>query len=65
MTQATMKVEEAAQLLGISRAAAYRAVREGNLPAIHIGRIVRIPRAPLEKMLNEGAKAPLRVANGN
>ncbi len=50
--QATMKVEEAAKLLGISRAAAYRAVRAGHIPAVHIGRTIRVPRAPVERMLS-------------
>lgn len=53
--KATMKVDEAAELLGISRAAAYRAVNRGDLPSVRIGRTVRVLRAPVEKMLSAGS----------
>jgi len=52
---ATMTVPEAAELLGISRNAAYEAARTGELagvPVIRVGpkRLV-IPRKPLEDLL--------------
>jgi excisionase family DNA binding protein len=43
----TLTVEEAAELLGISRGSAYQAVRAGDIPSIRIGRRVLIPRARL------------------
>jgi len=48
-------VPEAAAMLGISRNFAYELVRRGELPAKRFGekRLV-IPRAALEKMLEEG-----------
>jgi excisionase family DNA binding protein len=36
-TRATIKVEEAARLLGIGHHSAYRAARAGQLPVLHIG----------------------------
>lgn len=40
---ATISVEAAASVLGISRGLAYEAVRTGELPALHLGRRVLIP----------------------
>ena len=43
----TLTVEEAAGLLGISRAFAYEAMRRGEIPSIRIGRPrARSPRSP-------------------
>jgi excisionase family DNA binding protein len=47
----TCSVSEAAKILGISRAPAYRAVARGEIPAIRIGGRVLVPRAALEQML--------------
>lgn len=47
----TLTVEEAAQVLGISRAFAYESVRRGDIPHIKIGRRVLVPRAALDRML--------------
>jgi excisionase family DNA binding protein len=54
-TRLTLTVEEAAQLLGISRAFAYEAVKRGEIPHVRIGRRVLIPRAALERMLDVGS----------
>ena len=48
---ATLSVEEAAQLLGISRSLAYEAARDGALPVIRVGRRLLVPRRQLLKML--------------
>ena len=53
----TMNVEEAAVVLGISRASAYQAVTRGEIPCIRIGRRILVPKAALERML-EGAGPP-------
>lgn len=53
----TLTVEEAAAVLGISRAFAYEAVRRGEIPSIRIGRRVLVPRAALERLL-DGGSAP-------
>jgi excisionase family DNA binding protein len=57
MQELTLKVEEAAVLLGLSRHSAYAAVQEGQIPSIRIGRCIRIPTAALRTMLGvEAAK---------
>lgn len=46
-----LTVEEAAAVMRISRTGAYNAVAEGAVPAIRIGRTIRIPRDRLAEML--------------
>jgi excisionase family DNA binding protein len=48
----TYSVQEVAQLLGISRGAAYEAVASGQIPSIRIGRRLLVPRASLNRLLN-------------
>jgi len=48
----TMTVEEAAVVLGISRATAYDAVSRGEIPCIRIGRRILIPKVALERLLD-------------
>jgi excisionase family DNA binding protein len=53
----TLTVEEAAEVLGISRPTAYEAIQTGEIPHIRIGRRILIPRVALEKLLaNAGEK---------
>ncbi len=47
----TMTVEEAAEALGISRAFAYEAVNNGDIPTIRIGRRILVPKAALQRLL--------------
>lgn len=47
----TVSVTHAANLLGISRAAAYAGVRKGDIPCIKVGKRVTIPRAWLARVL--------------
>ena len=47
----TYTVQEAAQLLGISRGVAYAAVHRGEIPSIKIGTRYVIPKDRLEEML--------------
>jgi excisionase family DNA binding protein len=49
----TLTVEETARLLGISRGAAYEAVRRGELPSLRIGRRILIPRSRLADLLDD------------
>ena len=53
----TVSVDDTAELLGVSRNNAYGAVREGRIPSIRVGRSIRVPTAPLRRMLGltEGA----------
>lgn len=48
----TISVEEAAEILGISRAFAYKLVKKDELPIVRLGRRVVVPRRALERMLN-------------
>lgn len=57
----TLSVEEAAELLGISRALAYELVRRGQLPRLRLGRRVVIPRKALEEFI-EAVASPTAVA---
>jgi hypothetical protein len=50
----TFTVPEAGEICGLSRASAYAAVRNGDLPVIWIGRRCIVPRVALERKL-EGA----------
>jgi excisionase family DNA binding protein len=49
----TLTIEEAAKLLGIGRQLAYDKVKTGEIPVLKIGRRLLVPRAALEKLLNE------------
>lgn len=48
-------VEEAAALLGISRAGAYDACARGEIPCIRIGRRVLIPKSALHQLVEKAA----------
>ena len=48
---ATMSIPAAARLLGISRSAGYRAVANGQIPTIRIGRRLLVPTAKLHRLL--------------
>ena len=54
----TLSVEEAAVLLGISRALAYNLVRRGELPRLQLGRRVVVPRRALENFVAAATEAP-------
>jgi excisionase family DNA binding protein len=47
----TYTVPEAAKRVGISRNAAYEAIKRGELPALRIGSRLVVPRAALERLL--------------
>lgn len=49
--RATLTVEEAAEILGIGRSAAYAAVRRDEIPSLRLGRRVLVPTAPLLRLL--------------
>ena len=51
-----LTVREAAQLLKIGRSCAYEAVRNGQLPVIRMGRRILVPRAALERLLENGSQ---------
>lgn len=53
----TMRVEEAAGLLGISRGLAYELVNRGELPALRLGRRLVVPISALEDLVAGVGKA--------
>jgi excisionase family DNA binding protein len=55
-TRRTMDIPEFAEQLGISRNAAYEAVKRGDIPAIKIGRRFLIPADTVDRLLAEAAQ---------
>lgn len=55
---ATLTVEQAAEVLGISRRSAYRAVERGDLPTLRLGRRLLVPTARLLAILGVEQQAP-------
>jgi excisionase family DNA binding protein len=47
----TFTVDEAAEILGLSRWAAYMAAKNREIPTIRIGRRLIVPRMALERLL--------------
>ncbi len=47
----TYSVDEAAALLGVSRASAYKAAGCGQIPALRIGKRLVVPRAAFDELL--------------
>lgn len=48
-----LKVPEVAEVLRIARSRAYELVAEGEIPAVKIGRSVRVSRKELDRWLEE------------
>jgi excisionase family DNA binding protein len=48
----TYTVEEAAKLLGISRASAYVAASRKEIPSLRFGKRIVVPKAKLDRMLD-------------
>ena len=58
----TLSVTEAGSLLGVGKDAAYQAVRNGEIPVLRIGRLLRVPKVALEKLLScESSMNPAEV----
>lgn len=54
----TLSVPDAGRIyFDLSRNASYAAAHRGEIPAIRIGRILRVPIVALERMLDEAAVA--------
>lgn len=52
----TFSVEEAGEILGISRSSAFQAAANGQLPVIRIGKRLLVPRSSLEAILGAPVK---------
>ena len=50
---ALLRITEAAEYLGISRTKTYELIQRGELRVLKIDASVRVPRAELERWLNE------------
>ncbi|MFZ0147019.1 MAG: helix-turn-helix domain-containing protein [Xanthobacteraceae bacterium] len=53
----TLTVDEAAEILRISRSSAYKAVRSGEIPCVRVARRFIIPRAAIERLLAGAVQA--------
>jgi excisionase family DNA binding protein len=53
----TLTIEEAGQVLGLSRNTAYGLAKNGQLPTIRLGRRLLVPKAALDSLLENLAKA--------
>ena len=60
----TISVEQAGELLGVSRRSAYRAVARGEIPTVRVGRRLLVPTQRLLDMLGmpPAAERPPRVS---
>jgi len=52
-----LTVEQAAELLQVSKGLAYDLCREGKLPHVRLGRVIRVPRFGLERWIAHEAGA--------
>jgi excisionase family DNA binding protein len=53
----TFTVEEAGELLGISRALAYEMARTGRLPTLRFGKRIVVPKKAIENLLERSASS--------
>lgn len=51
-------VPEAGRLLGLNRAKAYAAAAAGEIPTIRFGRLMKVPKAALDRLLDAAASRP-------
>jgi len=63
-TELVMSVPEAGRILRLSRNSAYEAARRGEIPTVRIGRLLRVPRTALEKMLEQAPRQQQTPASG-
>ena len=50
----TYSIEEVGRKLGVGRNAAYDAAKRGDFPTIKIGRLLKAPKAPIDRLLETG-----------
>jgi excisionase family DNA binding protein len=51
-----LTVSETSRILGLSRNATYEGVHTGQIPHLKIGKRILIPRAALERLLDDSGK---------
>lgn len=59
-----LTVEQAAKMCQISRGLAYELIARGELPAVRLGRVIRIPRGGLEQWIERQAGLPPAAPEG-
>lgn len=52
----TLRVPEAAELLGVPLSTCYQWAAEGRIPTVRVGRVVLIPRKALEAWLERESR---------
>jgi excisionase family DNA binding protein len=53
-----LRVNVVAARLGLKPFTIYQMVKDGRLPAVHFGRVIRIDPADLQRFIEDGRKAP-------
>jgi len=53
--RATLTVDETAAVLGVGRATVYQSIRDGAIPSLRLGRVIRVPVPALLALLGESA----------
>lgn len=53
MMEALYKAEDVADQLGIGRSTVYELIRSGELKAVSIGKLRRVPASSIEKFIEE------------
>jgi excisionase family DNA binding protein len=51
MDKLLLRVDEAAELIGLGRTKTYELVASGQLPAVHIGKAVRVATSAIEEFV--------------
>jgi hypothetical protein len=54
LARPTCTVGEFGKIFGLSKNPAYEAVKRGDVPSIRMGRLIRVPTAPLRAKLGLG-----------
>lgn len=57
MERQAIKVTEAAKALGVSRISLYRAIKNGELHTIKIGKMMLVPTSEIDRLLNKESAA--------
>ena len=62
-----LDVPTAAKVLGIGRSLAYELVRRGEWPTtvLHVGKLIKIPREPLIRLIEDPGTADVRAADAS
>lgn len=63
MIQHLYKIDEVAEILGLSKQAAYLACREGKIPHLRIGKRIRVSQEALEKWIEQESAKTMKAQN--